>query len=90
MLGPVLFLLYINNITSEIQGQVHLFADNCLIYRIRTIYSEIDHTILQNDLNSLDSRAFKWQMEFNVSKCKILQVSKCTRSIKLKSIAILE
>ena len=88
VLGPVLFLLYINNITSEIQGQVHLFADNCLIYC--TIYSEIDHTILQNDLNSLDSRAFKWQMEFNVSKCMILQVSKCTRSIKLKSIAILE
>ena len=42
-----------------------------------TIYSD---TILQNDLNSLDSWASKWQMEFNVSKCK---VSKCTRSIFL-------
>ena len=53
-----------------------LFADDCLIYR--TNHSEIDHTILQNDLNSLDSWASKQQMEFNVSKCK---VSKCTRSI---------
>ena len=53
VLGPVLFLLYINNITSEIQSQVHLFTDDCLIYS--TIYSETDHTILQNDLNRLDS-----------------------------------
>ena len=59
--------------------QVCLFADDCLIYH--TIYSEIDHTILQNDLNSFDSWASKWQMKFNVSKFKILQVSKCTKSI---------
>ena len=36
VLGPVLFLLYINDITSEIQSQVRLFADDCLIYH--TIY----------------------------------------------------
>ena len=80
MLRPVLSLLYINDVTSEIQSQIHLFADDYLIYR--TIYSEINDTILQNDLNSLDSWASKWQMEFNVSKCK---VSKCTRSISLYS-----
>ena len=38
---------------SEIQNQVRLFANDCLIYH--TIYSEIDHIILQNDLNGLDS-----------------------------------
>ena len=76
---PVLFLLYINDITSEIQSQISLFADDCLIYH--TIHSEVDHTILQNNLNSLNSWASKWQMEFNVSKCKILQASKSTRSI---------
>ena len=32
LLRPVLFLLYINDITSEIQSQVRLFADDCLIY----------------------------------------------------------
>ena len=89
MLGPVLFLLYINDKTSEIQSQVRLFMDDCLIYQ--SIYSETNHTILQNDLNRLDSWVSKWQMEFNVSKCKILQVSKCTRSIfsySMKSILL--
>ena len=78
VLGPVLFLLYVNDITSSIQSQVHLFADDCLIYR--TINSKCDHKILQNDLDCLASWASKWQMEFNVAKCKILQVSKCLRS----------
>ena len=58
VVGPVLFLLYINDITSEIQSQVCLFADDCLIYH--TIYLEADHTILQTNLNRLDSWASKW------------------------------
>ena len=67
-LGPVLFLLYVNDITSSIQSQVRLFEDNCLIYR--TINSKCDHKILQNDLDCLASWASKWQMEFNVTKYK--------------------
>ena len=58
VLGPMLFLLYMNDIISNIQSQMCLFADDCLIYC--AIHSEIDHTILQNDLNCLDSWATKW------------------------------
>ena len=61
-----------------VQSRVHLFADDCLIYR--TIHSELDHIALQNDLNNLVTWASKWQMDFNISKCKILQVSKCSKS----------
>ena len=77
VLGPVLFLLYVNDITENIQSQMRLFADDCLIYR--TVTSTQDHIILQDDLNALTTWANIWQMEFNVSKCKILQVSTCTR-----------
>ena len=48
VLGPVLFLLYINDLATEIQNTVRLFADYCLIYR--TIHAYIatpsDHNIL--------------------------------------------
>ena len=37
------------------------------------------HTVLQDDLNALTNWANVWQMEFNVSKCKILQVSTFTK-----------
>ena len=73
VLGPVLFLIYINDITSNIHSQLRLFADDCLIYC--PINSPEDHTILQNDLLKLSIWADVWQMKFNVKKCCILQVS---------------
>ena len=74
VLGPTLFLLYINDIDVNIQSQIRLFADDCLIYR--PIHSNDDHDKLQQDLNSLTRWATTWQMEFNVTKCNIIQLSK--------------
>ena len=73
VLGPTLFLLYINDISADILSQLRLFADDCLI--CRPIYSNEDHERLQRDLNSLTQWASIWQMEFNVAKCNILQIS---------------
>ena len=50
-----------------------LFADDCLIYRV--IHSTADHQALQQDLITLSKWAHKWQMAFNISKCKIMTVS---------------
>ena len=33
VLGPLLFLLYINDIVDNITSQVRLFADDCILYR---------------------------------------------------------
>ena len=55
VLGPLLFLININDISHSIHSQLRLFADDCLIYR--TIHSRDDHYILQEDLNALTSWA---------------------------------
>ena len=34
VLGPLMFLVYINDIDNNIQSSVHLFADDCILYRI--------------------------------------------------------
>ena len=34
VLGPLLFLLYSNDITKSINSPLHLFADDCLLYRV--------------------------------------------------------
>ena len=76
VLGPLMFLLYINDIAAGISSLLRLFADDCLLYR--TIKSIEDSTILQKDLEMLSQWATVWQMKFNVSKCIVIC---CTRSL---------
>jgi len=78
VLGPVLFLIYINDIVANIKSEIRLFVDDIFIYK--TITTLNDHNILQTDLNSLSHWASDWLMEFNIPKCKILQFT--TRVIK--------
>ena len=68
VLGPVLFLLYINDIHNNIHTPMRLFADGSIIYR--KIISETDSNILlQSELIKLKTWSNKWQMEFNNPKC---------------------
>ena len=66
--------MYINDLITDINSTIRLFADDCLIYQV--INSSTDHQLLQQDLNKLGNWTTKWQIKFNVAKCSILQLSK--------------
>ena len=51
VLGPLLFLIFINDMPESITSSAKSFADDCLVYR--TIHSTNDATILQEDLDQL-------------------------------------
>ena len=74
VLGPILFLLHINDLPSIVSSKVRLFANDCLIYR--QIKSNNDQIELQRDLNLLESWGGKWGMRFNAAKCNIMRVSR--------------
>lgn len=74
VLGPMLFLLYVNDLPSNVTSTVRLFADDCLMYR--TIHTIEDQTALQKDLDSLVQWCEKWGMRFNASKCEVLRISR--------------
>ena len=73
VLGPLLFLAYINDMPEGIQSTVKLFADDSLLYR--KISSKRDCIKLQQDLDRLQEWEKKWQMAFNAEKCEVLCIS---------------
>ena len=74
ILGPLLFLLYINDISEIISSTVKLYADDTKIYR--EIVDPIkDCQLLQDDLNKLDAMARKWQLRFNADKCESMRIT---------------
>jgi hypothetical protein len=73
VLGPLLFLVYLNDLPDNISSEVRLFADDCVLYR--QITSNIDINQLQTDLDTLSSWQNTWQMHFNADKCFVLKIS---------------
>ena len=76
VLGPLMFLVYINDINESISSSIRLFADDCVVYN--TISTPRDAEQLQDDLNHIYAWSEKWQMKLNTDKCVLLR---CTRSL---------
>ena len=74
VIGPLLFLLFINDIPNEIKCNIQLFANDANIFK--TVKNEEDHQDLAKDLDNLENWARLWQMRFNVGKCKVLHLGR--------------
>ena len=74
VLGPCLFLAYINDLPDSVKSKVRLFADDTIMYL--TVKSTTDANILQNDLHALEQWEQDWSMEFNSDKCEVLRISR--------------
>jgi len=73
VLGPLLFLIFINDMPTKVSSTPRLFADDCLLYR--QIRSDQDQRLLQQDLDSLQKWEEDWLMQFNPDKCEVLRVT---------------
>jgi hypothetical protein len=63
VLGPLLFLIYINDLPQNLHSSAKLLADDCLLYR--EVNTTSDTNKLQEDLDMLQKWESKWQMAFN-------------------------
>ena len=60
MLGPLLFLIYINDLPMNVKSKVRLFADDAALYL--TISTSSQSEILKKDLDNLERWGHKWDM----------------------------
>ena len=75
ILGPLLFLIFINDIVTDIDCPINLFADDTSLYVI--VNDPIDSAVkLQSDINKIDSWASKWIVNFNPSKSETLLMTR--------------
>ncbi|PIK41515.1 putative RNA-directed DNA polymerase from mobile element jockey-like [Apostichopus japonicus] len=74
VLGPILFLAYINDIGNAVSSGVRLFADDCVCYRV--IDDVSDGHQLQEDINILGQWAKDWGMSFQPVKCNIMTITR--------------
>ena len=72
VLGPLLFLLYVNDIPDTVKCDIKMFADDTKLWR--KIVKPADSCELQDDLKRLQEWNKRWQLKFNLDKCTVMHV----------------
>ena len=64
VLGPLFFLVYINDLADNLVSDVRLFADDTSLFTI--VYDEtVSAQVLNSDLKTIEEWAYQWKMQFN-------------------------
>ncbi len=91
VLGPVLFVISINDTDLGLNNFISKFADDIKIGN--TALTELERLSLQEDLHKPSDWSKKWEMPFNINKCQILHNGSKNRKmdyemcgVKIKSV----
>ena len=74
VLGPLLLILYVNDLPDQVNSYCKLFADDAKLYKELQYLDDFE--TMQDDLNKLCQWTIKWLMLFNVAKCKVMHIGK--------------
>ena len=84
ILGPFLFLIYINDLPDELKSNAKLFADDTSLFAIVNDKNE-SANILNNDLKLVSKWAYDWKMLFNPDPSKPAQELLFTRKKQIEN-----
>src|SRR6218665_1565790 len=74
VLGPLLFVIFINDIDDEILSKISKFADDTKL--CRAVGDDQEADILWEDLRRMFRWSQDWQMLFNLEKCSVMHMGK--------------
>ena len=75
ILGPLLFLIFINDIVNDINSNIRLFADDTSLYIIVDT-PQNTASVMNNDLSKINIWATKWLATFNPAKSESLLITR--------------
>ena len=84
VIGPLLLIIYINDLPGEVHTTVNMFADDTTIFT-DTSRDEMAHE-LQEDIHRLYKWAEKWQLIFNADKCKVMHIAVKNQRLELQNV----
>jgi hypothetical protein len=82
VLGPILFLIYINDLDVGVISKLGKFADDTKLGR--GVPNEIEIQSLRDDLNKIFQWSLDWQMLFNADKCTVMHMGRNNQKIEYK------
>ena len=74
VLGPILFVVFINDMPDVVRSICQLFADDAKIFDMVNLRDVNAGDRLQKDIHSVSNWSEVWQLFFNVKKCKVLHI----------------
>ncbi len=74
VLGPLLFLVFINDLPEGIKNAIGIFADDTKLMSASS--NNEDVRVLQEDIDKLHAWSIKWQMEFSATKCSVIHMGR--------------
>lgn len=77
VLGPILFVIFINDMPDMVKNLCQLFADDAKLFCNVHVREEENNKSLQTDVNALEAWSTTWQLPFNIGKCKCLHIGNC-------------
>jgi len=72
VLGPLLFVIFVNDIDRNIVSRLLKFADDVKLFK--SVDRIEDYDVIKDDLNTLCNWSDTWQMKFNAEKCKVMHI----------------
>ena len=93
VLGPLLFLIYINDIVNDIESTIKLFADDTSIY-LSLDDADRRTYVLNSDMLRINAWAEKWKVDFNPEKTELMTITSKrlpeTRTLYFGNVALVE
>ena len=80
VLGPLLFIVYINDLPNHVNSSIQMFADDTKIFT--KVDKPEDTTKLQHNIDELQKWSRKWFLRFNATKCKTMHIGSKNPEVK--------